>query len=201
MGVAAVVFTASVAQANYLLLLNGKSVSSMNLSVELLNTTKTAENGLEIECEGGTGLVAVKLAGGGAKVVGSASVTLEGCIWVGSESVCTINDGGEGLVNLSAEGELVMSDPSSYKVTASSSEFTTLFTEGIFCTIPEEEVISGTMSVPLLNVLGDTKVKLAHLNADALKLGNLPITELSGESHIRDADNPNATFGIHLVAL
>lgn len=191
----------SAAQAKYLLLFNGASVNLLKFSLEILKVYKILENGLKLECSGGSGSAEAKASESGTKVTGSASLTLKGCIWTGAEKTCTINDGGIGQIKYQANGELIMPDASTYTVTATSAEFGTVYTEGVFCTIPEEEVVSGTMSVSILNALDDAKVKLAHVKADNLKLGVSKVKEMVGEVHIMDADNPNATIGFHLVSL
>lgn len=197
---AALAFSATAAQANYLLLLEGESVQLLNLSVLDLLILVKSENGLDLHCKNGEGTKHVALIGGGTGISTSTSITWIDCEWTGSESTCTINDEGEGLVNVSGNGSLTMSGPSEYGITLSSSELATIYTEGVFCTIPEEEVISGTIGAELLNALEDSKVKLSHHEALDANLGNSQITELSGEAHIRD-ENPDATFGVHLVEL
>lgn len=189
---------ASVAQAKYVLLLNGQFVSKDSFTLIILEVSLKAENGLKITCSGGTGNGTGELVESGKKVITSSSTSLKGCVWVGSEKTCTINDGGAGVINTAKKGELSMSDASTYVVRSTSSEFTTIITEGVFCTIPEEEVLSGTLCLKILEALADTKLKLVHLEAENLKLGNSKVTELSGEIHVSDTD-PNATFGIHLT--
>lgn len=193
--------SASAAQAKYLLLLNGASVNLLNLDLEGLAGYMLAENGLKIACSGGNGLAHVQVLNGGLSVSGTANATFEGCKWVGAEKTCTINDEGAGLVHAGGSGELVMPDASTYIVTAESAEFATIYTEGVFCTIPEEEVVSGKGHLLVLDALKDEKVKLGHLLALDLKLGNSKVKELVGEVHISDEDNPNATIAVHLVNL
>ena len=189
--------SASAANAEWQLLLNGNSVSSATGTLTALAGRLEAENGLEITCTGGTGTASVELTEGNLKAVGSASGTFEGCKWVGSEKACTINDGGKGLINVGGEGELTMAGGETY-VEATSEEFATVYSEGAFCTIPEEEVVSGTGKCHVLNPLEAATVHLCHLEAGSLKLGNSAVTALEGEVHIEDA-NPNATFAWHLV--
>jgi hypothetical protein len=191
---------ASVAQAKYLALLNGTSVNSATLTGAMVGSGfVTAENGLKIECSSGTGTATATLSGTGEKATGSASAILTGCVWVGSEKTCTINDGGAGVIKGKGSGELIM-EGTNYLVTATSAEFTTILTEGAFCTIPEEEVASGTAHALINNALADTKAKTAKLLNLSLKLGNSKIKELNATVEGKD-ENPNATGGIHLVNL
>jgi hypothetical protein len=192
--------------AQWQILLNGANVSSITLDLKALASHMTAENGLEVACEGGTGeLTGTKNgtpSGDGLatnSVKGSAAVTFEECVWVGSEASCTINDGGAGLINATGNGEAIMNEAGETLVTASSSQFTTIFTEGVFCTIPEEEEVSGGAHLLLLGAAADTVDKLSHLLPLGLKIGNSSVTELEGEGHITDAGNPSATWAIELV--
>ena len=191
--------SASAANAKWQLLLNGSSVSSGGGPVTSLESSVEVENGLELSCAGGTGSATFELTEEGKKTVGSASGTLEGCVWVGSEKSCTINDGGKGLINVGGSGELTMAESETY-IVSSSEEFATIYTEGPFCTIPEEEVVSGTLKCHLLNPLEGAKVHVCHREAGSLQLGNSAITRFEGEVHMMDED-PNATFALHLVAL
>jgi hypothetical protein len=198
LGVMAV--SVSAAQAKYRLLLNSSSVKKGGLNGTLTGTGSiTAENGLKIQCSGGTGAVTGELSATEEKVTGSASVTLTGCVWIGSEKTCTINDGGAGKIKGSGTGEVIM-EGTNYLVTASSAAFTTVLTEGAFCTIPEEEVVSGTAHALIENALADTKTKTGKLLNLSLKLGNSKITSLSAAGSFTSSE-PNATMGIHLVVL
>lgn len=201
--IGAMAVSASAAQAKLLLLLNGKSVNQLILTLEYLPGYIKAENGLKLECTGGTGTATAEAVEEGKKVTGSASFTFTGCKWAGNK-FCTINDGGVGLIKLSGSGELTMPDGlngKEYLKIYSSASFAKIKSEGEFCTIPEEETLSGTMSLTLLEGDNDTtKVKLGHLKSINLLLGKSKITECVGEVHIRDQD-PNATWGISLVNL
>jgi hypothetical protein len=192
--------SASAAQAHYLLLLNGASVASETLSLTQIGTGSiTAENGLKISCSGGTGTATANLSVSKEKVTGEAKAKFTGCVWVGSEKTCIINDGGAGVINAKGTGEVIM-EGTNYLITATSAEFTTVLTEGAFCTIPEEEVVSGTAHALINNALADTKLKTANLLNLSLKLGNSKVTSLTAEVSVVDA-NPNATIGIHLQSL
>jgi hypothetical protein len=192
--------SASAAQAKYLLLLNGASITTENLVVTQEGSGFiTAENGLKIQCSGGSGTATVNAVEESKKVTGSASATFTGCVWVGSEATCTINDGGVGKIKAAGSGEVIM-EGTNYLITATNAAFTTVLTEGAFCTIPEEEVVSGTAHVLVLNALADTTSKQGHLLTLSLKLGNSKVKELSSLVLVTDA-NPNATYGIHLVKL
>jgi hypothetical protein len=202
--------SATAAQAKYTLLLNGKHVAELHLLLKNLPGELKAENGLKIKCSAGEGLAIAKLVEEGKKVTGSAEGTFKGCVWVGSESTCTINDGGAGQIKAKGTGEVVMTGEQ-FRVTATSTEFATVFTEGIFCTIPEEEVVSGTADVIIEGEEGATmtekltlpkgKVLTGHLENLSLKLGNSKVTELKGDVHISDFLDPTATIGIHLCGL
>jgi hypothetical protein len=193
--------SATAAQAKYLLLLNGKSVSSMTFGLEFLTVYAKAENGLKIQCSGGEGSSKAWLAEGGKKLLGSPSGTFTGCVWVGQEKTCTINDEGIGNLKLIGNDEMSMFGANEYVLIGGNAELGTIYTEGVFCTIPEEEVLGGTASATILDALTDTKVKLADFAPVNVKIGNSKVTEIKGEMHVRDLDNLTATFGIHLVEL
>lgn len=194
------VVSVSAAQAKYLLLLNGASVNELTTTLEYLPGYFKAENGLKFECSGGTGTAADKVGEEGKKVSVSTSITLTGCKWAGNK-FCTINDGGVGLIKMSGSGEMTMPGANEYLKLYTSAAFTIIKTEGELCTIPEKEVLSGTLSLTLLEAANDTtKVKLGHLKNVSLMLGKSKISECVFEVHIRDLD-PNATWGISLVNL
>lgn len=186
----------SEAQAKYSVLLNGKSIVEITRRLTYLNHHISAENGLKINCTGGEGTATGKVLEGGLKISTSATGTLKGCVWVGSEKTCTINDGGVGLIKTSGSGEVTMPDASTYVERLSNANFATIFTEGVFCTIPEEEVLSGTVNMKILNPLEDTKVKLLDLTGGELVLGNSKVTEVAGETHVEDL-NGDSTFAFH----
>lgn len=192
--------SASAAQAKYQLLLDGASVPSLHLQLQGLAGYMKIESGLKVECTGGTGLAFGEKKEEDKKVTGSASATFTGCFWAGSETTCQIVNEAEepGVIDASGNGEVVM-EGEEYRVTATSENFTTIYTEDLGgCNVPPEEVVSGTGSALILNALENTKVKLAHLRADSLKYGNSKVLELVGEVHLTDLD-PTKTFGIHLV--
>ncbi len=191
--------TASAAQANYVLELNEKPVTLLHLLLEGLHGLLVAENGLEILCTGGHGLAHV--VNNGATVTGNANGTFTGCVWVGAEETCIIEDpeGGEGVIKAEGTGEVVMEEGNYKVVTTNENEFAVVYTEGLFCTIPEEEVVEGTASASLPDAEEEIATHLASLHADSLRLGGSNVKSLEGEVHITDLD-PEATFSIHLTA-
>jgi hypothetical protein len=197
---AVMALSATAAQAKYLLLLNGKSVSSMKFKLEFLSISVKLENGLAIKCTGGVGSSKASLSESGAKLSGAPSATLTGCVWVASEKTCTINDEGAGQIKLQGTDLMHMTGTEFYLM-GGGAGIGTIFTEGIFCSLPEEEEIGGTASFKVLNALSDTKVKTGDLGSPNLTIGNSKVSELTGEVHVSDADDSNATFGIHLVEL
>jgi hypothetical protein len=94
-----------------------------------------------------------------------------------------------------------MLNQSEYVVTASSVEFATIYTEGPFYTFPEEAVVSGSTSVKIKEALADQKVHTGELDTMNLFLGNSSITETEVAAQAWDANDPNATFSIHLSGL
>jgi len=200
--IAVMAMSASAAQAEWRLLLNGKKVTELHLRLSGLPGYIKAENGLKIACSGGEGLAIVKSEGATPK--GTASATFTGCKWE-SNPQCIINDGGEGRINASGAGEVTMlPGEEHYVVTATSGAgepFAIIYSEGAKCTLPEEEEVTGTGSALILEALKDATLKLAHLKADNLKLGNSKVSELVGEVHISDFLDATATIGIHLCNL
>ncbi len=195
--------SATAAQAKWLLLLNGAAVEELHLGIAGLEGKLTAKNGLKIKCTSGEGLAIVKKVEGGLKVTGEASGTFKGCVWVGSEKTCTINDGGVGFIKAAGTGEALMEGAETNKVIANaeSASFSVIKTEGAFCTVPAEEIVSGSAHVLIENALEDTKIKLGKILQLKLFLGKSEVTELSQEVHISDFLNPEATIGIHLCNL
>ncbi len=198
-GVMAVSVTA--AQAKYLLLLNGAAVEELHLKIEGLEVKIKAKNGLTMKCTSAEGLAIIKKMEGGLKVTGEVSGTFKGCVWVGSEKTCTINDGGVGLIKFKSSGEIVMPDASTFILNFESAGFSLIKTEGAFCTIPPEEILSGSFHILIENALEDTKVKLGKILQLKVLLGKSELTELTGEVHISDFLNPEATIGFHLCNL
>jgi hypothetical protein len=194
--------SASVAQAKYLLLLNGVSVPELHLGFVGLKGFLKAENGLKLECQSSEGLAIAKSLEEGKKVtITETNATFKECVWVGSEKTCTINDGGKGLIKVKGAGEVSMANKTSYLLKLSGAPFTTLFTEGVFCTIPEEEEIKGGVHVLVEGELPNGTLILGKLAALDIKLGNSKVTELTGEVHLYDFLDPTKTIGIHLVNL
>jgi hypothetical protein len=197
--ISAMAVSATVAQAKFLLLLEGKSVAKINSSLIGLKGRMKAENGLTLECQGGKGEATAESVESGAKVTISVSGTIEGCVWVGSEKTCTINDGGKGLIHSAGTGEVVMPSEGLYIMSIGSSHLASVFTEGVFCTIPEEEEISGTTHLHIEGKLPEGKLLLGNELALNEKLGNSKVTELTGEVHVQCRDNPSAVIGLHWV--
>jgi hypothetical protein len=197
--ISAMAVTASAAQAKYLLLLNEEDKTQLTFNIEILpGGYMKADNGLKVACSGGTGTGSATLSGDAKTVGGSATVNFSGCVWVGSEKTCTIKaEGVSGRIHASGTGAVSMSG-SKYFVTAASSEFTVIHSEGAFCTIPEEEVVSGSATIEVEGAEAETKLKKAHFSSEALFLGEAEVEEIVGEASITDL-NPNATFGIRLV--
>jgi hypothetical protein len=193
--------SASAAQAKYLLLLNGKSVPMLLLGTESLSSYIKAENGLKIQCTGGEGILHLTLFESATQLISSTESTFKGCVWVGSEKTCTINDGGVGLINATGTGKVVMPAAETYIATVESPEFATIFTEGVFCTLPEEEIISGSFHSLIENASASTKTKSGKRLVLNGKLGNSKITEMVGELHFNDMNDPNANWAVHLVEL
>jgi hypothetical protein len=173
------------AQANYVLLLNGASVNSLTITIEMLSTE--IPNGLpfdqKVKCSGGLGSMKMEVKEGGLKVPGALKATLTGCAWVGFEKSCTINDGGAGKIQIATGFEM-----SGSSIVGYTPELTTLLTEGAFCFIPEEEVIGGLLAMDI----SEAETSMA-VHSFAMEAG---VSILKGEGHLRDSD-PNASFAFH----
>lgn len=195
------VVNASTAQAEYLLLLNGEAVEKVDLALDKLPSHIKASNGRRVNCSGGGGSIGLSRLG---QILGLfLSFHWYNCSWEGAETTCTINDEseeGEGVIQGSGSGEVVM-DEGSYYAQFESEEIATIYTEGVFCTVPEEEVISGIGHIIFDDALEDAKEKLGQLAPLDLKLGNSEVEELEGTVHISDKDDPSATIAVHLVKL
>jgi hypothetical protein len=192
--------SASAAQAKYLLLLNGTSALELHIGFKGLKGKLKAENGLKIECQSSDGLAIAKSLEEGKKVsIINASGIFKECKWIGSEKTCTINDGGVGLINAVGTGEIGMLTPKEYLIKLSGKPFTTVLTEGAFCTIPEEEVVEGGVHILIPEELPQGTLILGSLAPLELKLGNSKVSELTGEVHLYDFLDPTANIGIHLV--
>jgi hypothetical protein len=180
------------------LLLNGKAVNSLNLSLEQLHTLLKAENGGQLLCTGGNGLVLLKKSEG--RVIGTAAGEFTGCRWPGAEKTCTINGpGGVGVIEAESDVEVVMQGPE-YLLMASNDVFATVYTEGTFCTILPEPRVGGTISVSIPNAEEKTTTHSGQLHAVKLGINVFccqPVS-LEGEVHITDLD-PKATFSIGLI--
>jgi hypothetical protein len=189
------------AQAKYLLLLNGASVSKIKRTLEGLGLKLTTEIGQALSCTGGTGIGTVETVESGLKAPTTSSVTLNGCVWEGAEKTCTINDGsGNGIIHIAGSGQVTMENSETYAETIESAELGTIVTTGAFCTLEEEAVISGAFRRVILEPLKDTKVKLSHLTVLNAYIAIWRVATLKWEVHISD-ENPNATFALHLVNL
>jgi hypothetical protein len=206
MAASAMAISASVVQAKYLLLQKQKSVNDIPLTLALVGSgSLEAENGLKIECKTGTGFAWATLGGSKEKVSTEASIILRGCVWIGSEKTCVINDGGEGgegMIKVKGSGEVIMSG-SSYLATMSSFlvPLATIFTEGTFCTIPEQEEIYGAAHGLIENALADTTTKSLKLLNLSLTLGNSKVKSLSATLSAVHFSIPTFTLGIHLESL
>ncbi len=189
---------ASTAQAKYVLRLNEEPVSALHLLLDGLHGVIKAENGLELLCTGGHGLIEAKNLE--STVVGSMSREFTGCVWVGAEETCIIEDpeGGEGVIKAEGTGKIEMVGGAYNVVTTNEKEFAVVYTEGLFCTLPEEEVVEGTASASLPDAEEEATTHSAELHAVDIRLGGSQITHLEGEVHVSDLD-PEATFSIQFL--
>ncbi len=196
--------SATVASAGYIYLLDGHSVSSLDLKKKTLSTRLKAENELEVECEEGIAESYMTLSEEGKKALGSTAIALSECVWVGAEGFCTINDpgAGEGQILLAGNSEVSGMEEEELEVITESEELGTIYTEGAFCTIPEEEELSGSMAETVLDALKDTKVKLTHFNTRNMNLGASQVTEFTALAHESDPGFFwDSTFAYHQVVL
>lgn len=187
--------SASAAQGAVHILLNGTNVNLVNLNVLFLHGELEA-NGLVILCEHGKGtahattdLVTIE---------GLALIVFTDCVWVGSEGTCTINDPetGVGTIHAHGEGEVYM-EGSDWFIEAEDSNFATIHTEGIFCNIPAEEVVSGGAKAVIHNAEEAATSHSGEIVEQHLFLGENPVERFVAEAHVTDED-PTATLALHL---
>ena len=207
--VTAMAVSASAAQAKWLVLLDGKSVSTIKLGISAPKGELLVPGlGLAIVCEGGTGSVSASLSNENKTLSGSASIIFSGCTDLNFGEVCdvssigdaagTIKSGGEGAAGM--EGE-------EYFVDASSSEFTNITYTGEECPLTEiDGRVNGKVRVTLLDALKDTNLKVGHVLVPpkSLFFGEEEATlhDTSGKPLlISFSHSPEKTWAIHLEGL
>lgn len=149
---------------------------------EISSGTLSAENGLEIACENGTAAASV---GQGGTV--EAEAEFEECVFVGSEATCTIVDfkskEKEGVIEAAATGELVLYEEQHF-VEFTAKPFATIVAVGTFCTIPEEENVTGKFIVELpIGLEEKEKQRSVSSGSAQLFLGESPVESVYGEAY------------------
>ncbi len=213
--VAVMAVSASAAQAKWLLLRNGTSVSSLNLIAEAEEgELLVPELGIAIHCEGGKGEVNVETTEGNKKLLASASPEFQGCTDLNFGEVCTVQGKGDpvGTIGASGTGVGSMEGEKVFVTAASTGEapFADVVYGGEECPLVEIDGRTfGFVEFEILNPLADTLLKEVHISDEELTFGNSP-----AELHMFDKETgeplpllgsiteaTGATFGVHLVEL
>ncbi len=198
--------SASAAQAEWLLLLNQSSVSSITGTIQLLPFHFYVEElELTISCTGGTATTTLT----GSKVLSvSNTTTVTGCAVTGGEEVCEVHSSGQpdGTIVGSDSGPMDDSGPEEVLALLSSSKISEIEIDGEECSVGEfDATLSGSLRILILEALQDLTTHLVHIEDCELFYGTHSVSLLSSEGsailgHARD-QNPNATWAIHLVNL
>lgn len=177
--VGAMALGASAAQANWLIVVNGQSVNSIQLAGTIvLSSELLAESlGFSLNCEGGTGQAELKTVSGGEEIVGSGVVTFTGCVVVGFEEVCNAFSPGKpaGTITASGSGKGSMEGGKTF-TELTSEEFTVIEFSGEECPLTElNGVVSGTGTGTLVNAEVEQKVHAVEVDAKELFFGAEPV--------------------------
>lgn len=193
--VGAMAMGASAAQGAVHILLNGASVNLVNLNLLALHASIEVFPAFTILCEHGTGTA--HFTTNLVTSSGSFDIVLSNCVWVGSGKTCTINDPGTGVgtVGISGENSVYMEGANWY-IEAESSSFSTIYTEGVFCNIPSEEVMSGSFKAIVNNAEAAATSHSVEIVSSEVFFGE-STGSFELEAHITDA-NPTATLALHL---
>ena len=208
LGVMAV--SASAAQAKWLLLRGGASVSELSLQGTLGNGALLELFGLElqIKCAGGTFTTTLK-GGGTTALAGSASATFTLCDDYGNPKNCTVSSPGDvdGTIKASGSGEGLMLGEKTY-LNLSSSEFTTIAYGGALCPFNEvEAVVSGSVTLTVLSATAQKTSHTVELDDNVLTSGESSAIlhnggELGGSTIIGSAQEASgSTWAIQLTGL
>ncbi len=198
--------SASGAQARWLILLNGVSVSSITVSnVELRNRILVPSLGLQIECNESTGTVEWTTSEEAKKLTASGSSTNTGCVVLEFEEVCKVQSSGKssGSIFISGSGPVSMESEEVLMAKMTSSKFTNIELTGEECPYVEiDGTLSGSILKTVLEALQNRITRLTHLESSNLLFGksaaklesNEGTAVLGHETHV-------GTWAFHLVNL
>ncbi len=209
MGLMAV--NASAAQAKWLLLRNGVSVSSLTLVAEVGEGNYLVPNlGSNVHCEGGEGVATVSLSEEGKTLSGAGQGVLTGCADLNFEEVCTVRSpgnpvgtiegSGSGVADMSTEGDLIVEVASSLE-----EPFTEIIREGEECPLVEiDSRVTGRVEVEILESLVEKVAHEAHLVLQETFYGENPAELHDGEGGPLSGmgfEVNGAATSVHLVEL
>ena len=177
---------AATAQAGYKLSKGGASTSLLEVVGEVLLTELNTEGEVNLHCGGGG--AGIGLGAGGGVVLGGADIHYGGCSVLGNP-FCEVSSepaAGDMELLIFGEGEVVSMTGSVTTFLIESSELSTVYFEGPFCTLPEEEVISGSLNLNVLEAETSATTHMVHIEEDELFFGE-NAAEFSGSAHMQDA--------------
>lgn len=181
--------SASAAQAKWEIRVNGKSVSSAAFTGALGSGAVLVPGLLGFRCTGGTVSVSASTVESGAKLIGSGSALVTGCVVTDSvgkvNNNCSVKSPGEpaGSVKGSGSGEGDM-EGSKYFTTIESANFTEVEINGALCPLDEFDATgSGSATATLLNAETEQKVHTVELAGQELFYGE-------NEAILHDGVNP-----------
>lgn len=204
--------SATAAEAKWLLLVNGKSVSS----IQVVGSGKGGEllvaNGIAINCAGGIeGAAKVSLSESGGAVSGSGTVSLTGCFELNFGEACDVHSPGQPAGTIVASGSAVgtmIGEEVSALTTGN--PFTVVEFTGEECPLTEiNGQISGSIKGTVLNPLEDLKLHQIQFVNEGLLFGGeeteVHTFDENGEpvklllASVKEVTG--GTFSIHLVGL
>lgn len=205
--------SASAAQAEWLILLNKESVSSVtvDLATERAGHLLVPDLGLDIACVKGEGTVTATLESGNEVLKGSGSILYTECKDNNFGEVCEVGSKGEESGKIKAigsgiggmEGEKVFTKLESTE----NAPFTDIEYRGEECPLTEiNGEVTGFVLVEVVSPLVDAKLKLGIVREQDLEYGGQPATLEDDLLNTEPAvsitdDDPNATLALHLVNL
>lgn len=169
----------SAAQAKWLIVVGGKSVSSGQfVGTIVLSSELLAEDlGFSLHCTGGTGQAELKTANGGQELLGSGVVEFTGCVVLEFEEVCIAHSPGKkaGSITASGSGYGSMEGKKIFTELASK-EFTKIEFLGEECPLAEiDGTVSGRGTGTLVNAEVELKSHFVEVDAKELFFGEDPV--------------------------
>jgi hypothetical protein len=203
--------SASAAQAKWLLLRNGVSVSSINRVVSSAEDfSLLAANGIQIDCTEFSGSSTASLSEENKKLSGSETVTLKGCEEATFGEICGIHSTGQPngtiVTSNTGRGGDVSAQEVYFLSLSSNEQITTVQFTGAECPLAE---IDGTITChwkeTILTALNDVKLHVVHIEETNTKIGGEEV-EIDNETggHVilgSTTEATGATFAYHLVGL